>query len=467
MEQVFFPLDEELGLLPGNLAPRQHEHLVHLACFMPFDKVAQMMEELLSVQTHQDTVRRLTEQVGSWMEAAQTAEVEANGEQPLQRCVISADGAMISLVHKQWAETRTVAIGEPQEKQSADGEQEIHVGQLSYFSRLADASTFTHLAKVEMRRRKVAQAREVCAVMDGADWLQFFTDKHRPDAVRILDFPHAAEHVTKLLEALAQAGMRFPPQMLDRCLHLLKHRGPQPLLRLADRLGSDLAQHKEVNAHLDYLRKREAFMHYPEFRRNSWPIGSGMVESANKNVVEARLKGTGMHWQRNHVNPMLALRNAVCNDRWKEMWQKALGHHRKLQALQRATPTKPRVHAFLAVGHSSCLSSSSQSAAISKPLSPAALALAVSEAKSPSVPSPVPIATQPGPCGFFSRGKQHAVRNRVKYSHHRSGEVSGETCLCGTPLVQSLGQGRPKQYCSDRCRQRAHRKQQRSALENG
>jgi hypothetical protein len=56
--KVFFPLDEELELLPGNLAPRQQEHLVHLACFMPFDKVAEMMEELLSVQTKEETVRR-------------------------------------------------------------------------------------------------------------------------------------------------------------------------------------------------------------------------------------------------------------------------------------------------------------------------------------------------------------------------------------------------------------------------
>ncbi len=47
-----------------------------------------------------------------------------------------ADGAMISLVHKQWVETRTVAIGEPQEKPGAEGEREIHVGKLSYFSRL-------------------------------------------------------------------------------------------------------------------------------------------------------------------------------------------------------------------------------------------------------------------------------------------------------------------------------------------
>src|SRR5947207_2586854 len=172
VEQVFFPLDEELGLLPGKLAPRQYEHLVHLACFMPFDKAAQMMQEIVSVHTNEEIARRLTEQVGSWMEAAQTVEVEAEeehereDEQPPERCVISPDGAMVSLVHKQWVETRTVAIGEPQEKRNAKGEREIHVGKLSYFSRLADASTFTRLASVEMRRRKVAQAKEVCAVMD-------------------------------------------------------------------------------------------------------------------------------------------------------------------------------------------------------------------------------------------------------------------------------------------------------------
>jgi hypothetical protein len=62
---VFFPLDEELALLPGNLAPRQQEHLAHLASWMPFDKAAQMIEELLGVQTTQETVRQLTEQVGS------------------------------------------------------------------------------------------------------------------------------------------------------------------------------------------------------------------------------------------------------------------------------------------------------------------------------------------------------------------------------------------------------------------
>ena len=34
-----------------------------------------------------------------------------------------------------------------------------------------------------------------------------------------------------------------------------------------------------------------------------------------------RLKGAGMHWADGNVNPMLALRNAVCNERWGEVWE--------------------------------------------------------------------------------------------------------------------------------------------------
>jgi hypothetical protein len=35
-------------------------------------------------------------------------------------------------------------------------------------------------------------------------------------------------------------------------------------------------------------------MQYPMYQEAGWPIGSGSVESANKVVVEARLKGAGM-----------------------------------------------------------------------------------------------------------------------------------------------------------------------------
>jgi hypothetical protein len=330
--RVFSPLDEELALLPGTLAPRQQGHLVQLGSWMPFRHASRMLEELLGVYVSPETARRLCEAVGKQVEEKQTAEAqqpwkeEANAKDAPSRLVISADGAMVPLTGGEWAEVRTLAIGAVPAG-SADSEK-VHVGDLSYFSRLTDAAHFTDLAEVETRRRQLVQAKEVCAVMDGADWLQAFVEIHRRDAVRILDFPHAAEHLSLLLEALSTGGRVFPARMLERCLHILKHRGPDALARLADRLTEGEINQEAVREHLSYLRKRLTLMRYPLFRQAGWPIGSGMVESANKLVVEARLKGSGMRWNRSNVNPMLALRNGVCNERWQETWQ-AASHQRR------------------------------------------------------------------------------------------------------------------------------------------
>ena len=69
-------------------------------------------------------------------------------------------------------------------------------------------------------------------------------------------------------------------------------------------------------------------MQYPRYQQQGWPIGSGMVESANKHVVQARLKGAGMHWAPCHVNPMLALRCAERNQRWEEAYEQSTAHRR-------------------------------------------------------------------------------------------------------------------------------------------
>jgi hypothetical protein len=346
--RVFFPLDEELALLPGNLAPRQHEHLVHLASWMPFAQASNLLSLLLGVQAGKETVRRLTEQAGRQVEQAQTQAANAPWQEettksaPPARLVISADGAYVPLVKGEWAEVRTLAIGQVKMSRASGKKSETRASDLSYFSRMTSADLFTELAEVETRRRKIVQAGQVGAVMDGADWLQGLVDMHRPDALRILDFPHAAEHLSLLLQALEQAGMSLPADLLPRLLHHLKHRGPRALLRLANRLPAHLSEVEGVREHLGYLRKREAQMDYPQFRKQGWPIGSGSVESANKLVVQARLKGAGMHWGRKNVNPMLALRNGVCNERWTEIWQTGQRHLWEQKHQRRAVRAKLR-----------------------------------------------------------------------------------------------------------------------------
>ena len=111
-----------------------------------------------------------------------------------------------------------------------------------------------------------------------------------------------------------------------------------------------------------------------------------MVESANKLVVEARLKGAGMHWERRHVNPLLALRNGVCNQRWQEtgQWAVAQEHCRQLQ--RRTTRAEQRKQAKLSSGDPMPVESASPAS------SPAP------SQKAPPRVAPAPAATLPGSC---------------------------------------------------------------------
>lgn len=331
--QDFFPLDEELALLPGALTPSLQETMVRLGTRMPFHSVVEELAYLKHVTTTEATVRRHAETAGAVYVALQTEAVERiECTLPLAPAgaahqLMSTDGAMVPLVHGEWAEVKTVAIGAIQPPILERGEMVVHTTQLSYFSRLTEAETFSRLATVETQRRGTERAEIVCAVNDGAEWIQGFIDVQRHDAVRILDFSHAAGYVAQIGQAvLGEATPEFKT-WLATTLHELKHDSPTQVLQTLQTMqhqlegGAASAETRDqVRAAVSYLGKRKAQMDYARFQAAGYPIGSGSVESGNKIVVEARLKGAGMHWARAHVNPMVALRDVLCSDRWEEDW---------------------------------------------------------------------------------------------------------------------------------------------------
>jgi hypothetical protein len=239
------------------------------------------------------------------------------------------DGAMVPLVHGEWAEVKTVAIGTIQSPvlDTQRGEMVVHTTELSYFSRLAEAETFTHLATVETQRRGTERAETVCAVQDGAEWIQGFIDVQCHDAVRILDFSHAAGYVAQVGQAVLGEGTAEFKTWLATTLHALKHTSPDQVLQTLRNMQRELEGGTASPETLDtvrtavhYLEKRRGQIDYVRFQAAGYPIGSGSVESGNKVVIEARLKGAGMHWARPHVDPMVALRDVLCSARWEEDW---------------------------------------------------------------------------------------------------------------------------------------------------
>ena len=300
---------------------------------MPFGHAARELGWLTGAAVSESVAARLTEAAGAAYAAEQTAEVERLERRPTPEPAgpavqqVSVDGAMISLVGKQWVEVKTLAIGTVVREASG----EVRARDLSYFSRRAEHTEFRRLALVETYRRGVGTALVVVAVMDGAGWLQKFINVPRPNAIRILDFAHAVEYLARAGQGALGAGTAATSEWLGQQAHALKHDGPAPVLAALRTLPP--GEHRD--AALDYLVPRLAQLRYPTFRAAGYPIGSGIVESANKVVVEARLKGSGMHWAPAHVDPMLALRTVVCADRWDEAWPRIAARLRAADRIRR------------------------------------------------------------------------------------------------------------------------------------
>jgi hypothetical protein len=83
----------------------------------------------------------------------------------------------------------------------------VHTHEVSYFSRMSDSKEDDGQALVEIHERGVEKAETVCAVTDGAEWIQRCVDVHRPDAVRILDFAHAQEKITEVGKTIEEQGL--------------------------------------------------------------------------------------------------------------------------------------------------------------------------------------------------------------------------------------------------------------------
>ena len=327
--------------MAGSLTPRLQMDLTRLGSRLPFEEAAQELAALLQVQVSPSTVRRLTESHGAAYVAVQTAEVEEIERQlpsppkGPDKQLLSVDGAMVPLVGGEWAEVKTLLLGVIDKPVEENGEQVVHARELSYFSRLADADTFGHLALVEIHRRGVETADQVVAVVDGAVWIQGFIDYHRVDAARVLDFPHAAEYVSAMGTAVWGPDSAPGAEWFATQRHRLKHEGADAVLPELRTLTLAHPELPELADKLAYLEKREAQMQYPYYQAQGWPIASGAAESGNKLVVEARLKGPGMHWARQHVNPMLSLRNALANDRWNEGWSQIAAYRHQQRQEQR------------------------------------------------------------------------------------------------------------------------------------
>lgn len=180
---------------------------------------------------------------------------------------------------------------------------------------------------VQMRRQAgqvgMNDAAQWIALTDGGAGLEHFIDVNFPRAEKILDFHHAAEH----LSAFAK---RYRPgsaseRLLDAWCHSLKHAGGRQVIRMLERLPRQkmIAEvQEEYDRLLKYLKNNQHRMDYPRYLRRGWQIASGAVESACKRVVNQRLCMGGMRWGETGSDAVVHLRALYQSDpdQWDAFW---------------------------------------------------------------------------------------------------------------------------------------------------
>ena len=154
MAWAFFPLDEELGLLPGYLTPHAHECLVRLGTWIPsFKQASKELANTLQVNVSEAMSRRRTQAAGAAYEAVPRQEVERIEQklpappQGADKIQVSADGTMVPLVGGEWTEVKTVAIVEIGKTIGKDGKEVVQTENISYFSRKIEAQQLNRLGQ--------------------------------------------------------------------------------------------------------------------------------------------------------------------------------------------------------------------------------------------------------------------------------------------------------------------------------
>jgi len=329
--QRFFPLDRALGLLGGAYTPQVQEAITRLSSRMSYREAQEELQLLWQVKASIGGLRDVTLRHGRVADRLiedKVAELEATTPAAVvhpEQIVMCTDGAMVQLTTGEWREVKTMSLGEFRSiwdaKQQKVGTRTMAI---SYFSRVADADAFSRLALVEWHRRGGENARRVVAVQDGALWIQSVVDYHCPQAMRVIDFAHAQEYVARVGRAIHGAETKAFQQWYGQMSKQLGQQPPQRTvnaLRLLQRQRPDHPEAAGIEVAIRYLEKRLSMIDYPHFRRQQIPIGSGTVESGHKVVMQRRMKQAGMRWAEENLNPMLALRMALCNGTWQTSWQ--------------------------------------------------------------------------------------------------------------------------------------------------
>ena len=190
---------------------------------------------------------------------------------------------------------------------------------------LGDIEMLTPRLWLAALRQGIKSAPQVVWLSDGGRGLwRLFEEQFSEYATGVLDFYHAAQNLWKSAAAWLDGRTTQARRWFGWARHRLRHGMPAGVLAdLADALdveGLPATARDTLTTVYAYLERHHAHINSARYKERGLPLGSGMVESACKWLIQQRFKGVGRRWSEDGFNHLLHLRLAWVNGRFEALF---------------------------------------------------------------------------------------------------------------------------------------------------
>ena len=186
---------------------------------------------------------------------------------------------------------------------------------------------FLKILEMHLHQLGIAEAESIVLLGDGAEWiwknvpdLLYRLGCHPQQVTEILDTCHAIQHLYKIGEALfgVTAGKKWAKKWVKK---LKKGKAKYLLSEIKHFLDNKKSKDQETvqteyNFFLKHLEKGR--LNYAYFKEQKLPIGSGVVESLIRQVVNIRLKSCAKAWLEENAEAFLHARCQWAVHKWSD-----------------------------------------------------------------------------------------------------------------------------------------------------
>lgn len=328
-----FPFDRQLGLL-DSYSPGLLRLMIHAGAMeASYEQAQQALQIYAGLSVVAKQIQRMMRRIGPGMDAW----VQRNTARPAGRVgtmYVCCDGTGVPVRPEETAgrkgksedgiaKTREVKLGcvFNQLTTDEDGHPIREPSSTTYIASFDPSTSFGLLLRDEARRRGLGRAQRTVFIGDGAAWIWNLARINFPDAVQVLDYFHACEHITDLVRAVF-TDISEAEQRAHQWRQALKQGRLAWILEQAQAyMPRSGPRRKMAWEQINYFLTNAERMRYAAFIQQGLFIGSGVVEAGCKRIIAQRMKQSGMHWTVPGAQAVASTRCCVLNDDYDEFWQ--------------------------------------------------------------------------------------------------------------------------------------------------